>query len=98
MGHSSCDGILSSAIATVTVADIHYAFRRIGHGHVADLLFPRVKDTFSSPNNSPLLHPTQFHFFNCPPSTAVHFLAIRIGSLFVGETGSVFLWAGSREI
>jgi hypothetical protein len=47
IGDSSCDGVFSSAIATVTVAETQYAFRRISHGHVADLLFPRVKDTFS---------------------------------------------------
>jgi hypothetical protein len=86
MGDSFCDGLFSSAIATVIIADTQCAIRRIDHGHVADLLFPHVKDTFSWPNDSPLVHLTQFHLFNCPPKTlVVHFLAVRIGTLLFGS-------------
>src|SRR5580700_9062840 len=98
MDDSSCDVLSSSAITTVSVAETQCAFCRISHGHVADLLFPHVKDTFSRPNNSPLVLPTQSHFFNCPPKTlVVHFSAIRIGTFFVGETGSVFVFGYDRR-
>src|SRR5580704_19749763 len=98
MDDSSCDELSSSAITTVSVADTQCAFRRISHGDVANRLFPHVQDTFSGPNNSPLFRLTKFHFFNCPPKTlVVHFSAIRIGTPFVGETGSVFVFRYDRR-
>jgi hypothetical protein len=43
MDDSSCDVPSSSAVTTVSAADTQCAFRRISHGHVADLLFPDVE-------------------------------------------------------